>query len=83
MMPCQRPVPMSENERRVPRCQTLRGRKGPGVHSMLTDMPIRALANVMPVANFRFYAELNDFLVPERHCSGRRPDQRLPGLRGV
>ena len=29
-------------------------------------MPNRALANVMPVANFRFYAELNDFLVPER-----------------
>ena len=29
-------------------------------------MPDRALGNVMPVANFRFYAELNDFLVPER-----------------
>jgi len=29
-------------------------------------MPNRALANVMPVAHFRFYAELNDFLPPER-----------------
>src|ERR1035438_8267222 len=29
-------------------------------------MPNRVLANVMPVANFRFYAELNDFLLPER-----------------
>jgi len=29
-------------------------------------MPDRALGNVMPVANFRFYAELNDFLAPER-----------------
>ena len=28
--------------------------------------PNRVLANVMPVANFRFYAELNDFLLPER-----------------
>jgi uncharacterized protein with PIN domain len=26
----------------------------------------RAVANVMPAANFRFYAELNDFLPPER-----------------
>ena len=29
-------------------------------------MPNRVLANVMPVANFRFYAEFNDFLLPER-----------------
>ena len=29
-------------------------------------MPDRALAHVMPVANFRFYAELNEFLLPER-----------------
>jgi uncharacterized protein len=39
-----------------------RGRP-PGVHSR---MPGRTEANVMPVANFRFYAELNDFLLPER-----------------
>src|ERR1035437_9360087 len=37
-----------------------------GVHSVLAGMPYRALANVMPVAHFRFYAELNDFLPPER-----------------
>jgi len=40
-------------------------RKPLGVHSVLTGMPNRVLANVMPVANFRFYAELNDFLLPE------------------
>ena len=38
----------------------------PGVHSVLARMANRDLADVMPVANFRFYAELNDFLPPER-----------------
>jgi len=33
---------------------------------MLAGMFHRGLANIMPVANFRFYAELNDFLPPER-----------------
>ena len=32
----------------------------------MAGMPNRALANVMPVANFRLYAGLNDFLPPER-----------------
>jgi len=37
-----------------------------GIRSVLVGVPKSALAKVMPVANFRFYAELNNFLRPER-----------------
>ena len=36
------------------------------MYTRTAGAPSRALAHVMPVANFRFYAELNDFLPPER-----------------